>query len=135
MNRETANWLASVQYDLDTAEYMQKTRRYLYVIFMCHLSIEKTLKALVCEATNASPPRIHDLSKLAALANVTLEPSQAQFIAQLTDANITTRYPDDLAQMVSQYPRAVARTYLERTREVITCLRADPRLNPSSPTT
>ncbi len=75
VNRETQNWLAGAQYDLETAEHMLRTGRYLYVVFMCHLAIEKTLKALVCEATNASPPRIHDLQRLAALANVTLEPA------------------------------------------------------------
>jgi len=104
-------------------------------VFTCHLAIEKTLKALVCETTNTSPPRVHDLQRLAALANATLEPALAQFIAQLTDASITTRYPDDLDRMVAQYPESVARTYLERTQEVIRCVRADPRLQPPSPVT
>ncbi|MCC6444603.1 MAG: HEPN domain-containing protein [Armatimonadetes bacterium] len=55
MNPETANWLESARYDLETAEHMQKSGRYIYVVFMCHLAIEKTIKALVCEETQAAP--------------------------------------------------------------------------------
>lgn len=64
MNSETENWLATSAYDVETAEHMLTTGRYIYVVFMCHLAIEKALKALVCVATNASPPRIHDLKRL-----------------------------------------------------------------------
>src|SRR5438034_10717590 len=48
-------------YDLDTAEAMLKSRRHLYVVFMCHLAIEKTLKAVYAETRSRMPPRTHDL--------------------------------------------------------------------------
>ena len=41
-------WLNIADYDLDTAEAMHQTRRWLYVGFMCHQVIEKTLKAYWC---------------------------------------------------------------------------------------
>jgi len=135
VNPETRNWLAGAEYDLETAGHMLATGRCIYVVFMCHLAVEKVLKALVCEATNASPPRTHDLDRLLGMTSAALEPPLAQFVTQLSQASVTTRYPDDLARMVSQYPAAVAQTYLERTREVIACLKADPRLQPSSPAT
>jgi hypothetical protein len=46
-------------------------------------------------------------------------------------AFIATRYPADLAQLLTQYSAPVARTYLEQTREIITWLRQDPRLQTS----
>lgn len=130
MNPETRNWLASAEYDLDTAQQMLDSGRYIYVVFMCHLAVEKTLKALICESTKEAPPRSHDLPRLASLAKVALRPDLAQFIAQLTDASVSARYPDDLGEMVSRYPRQVSEDYLARTREVISWLRADPRLQP-----
>ena len=36
-------WLDIADYDLDTAEAMHQTGRWLYVAFMCHQVIEKTL--------------------------------------------------------------------------------------------
>jgi len=135
VNSETRNWLASAEYDLQTARDMLKSGRYLYVVFMCHLAIEKTLEALVCEATSAAPPRIHDLERLSQLAGVALAPRLEQFIAELTDASITTRYPEDLARMVSKYPESVASSYMQRTEEVTSWLASDPRLQPPSPAT
>lgn len=42
---KVAYWLDIADYDLDTAEAMYQTGRWLYVAFMCHQVIEKTLKA------------------------------------------------------------------------------------------
>jgi len=53
MKREMSNkfkppeeWAKQTEYDLKTAKAMFKTRRYIYAVFMCHLSIEKALKGL-----------------------------------------------------------------------------------------
>jgi HEPN domain-containing protein len=47
MKKEVKNWLDSAQYDLETAEHIFNAGRYIYTIFMCHLSLEKLLKAKV----------------------------------------------------------------------------------------
>ena len=39
-------WETSAEYDLLTAEAMQKAGRYLYVAFMCQQAIEKINKGL-----------------------------------------------------------------------------------------
>ena len=49
MRKDTANWIALTDYDIETARHMLETGRYLYVIFLCHLSLEKILKAHVAE--------------------------------------------------------------------------------------
>lgn len=41
-------WLDIAAYDIETAEAMYQTGRWLYVAFMCHQVIEKTLKAYWC---------------------------------------------------------------------------------------
>ncbi len=46
---------------MDTAEYMFQGGRYLYVVFMCHLSIEKALKGLYFEKLREIPPKVHNL--------------------------------------------------------------------------
>jgi HEPN domain-containing protein len=55
--KETRNWIESSEYDLKTAEHMMSAGRYLYVVFMCHLAIEKLLKAIVHETTGGLPPK------------------------------------------------------------------------------
>jgi len=43
---KVAYWIDIANYDIDTAEAMYQTGRWLYVAFMCHQAIEKTLKPI-----------------------------------------------------------------------------------------
>ena len=62
---KTAYWLDIADYDLDTAEAMHQTGRCLYVAFMCHQVIEKTLKAYWCATRDDDPPYTHNHKRLA----------------------------------------------------------------------
>ena len=128
MNKETKNWLEMVEYDITTARQMFKTGRYVYVIFMCHLAIEKSLKAVACEETNKVPPRTHDLIYLINLSQVKLTDALLDFVGMLNNAAVVTRYPEDLSKLVSSYPEQVTKEYLDKTQEVIKCIKQDPRL-------
>ncbi|SFR01548.1 HEPN domain-containing protein [Desulfoscipio geothermicus] len=123
MKPETVEWLDQVDYDLDTAESMLTTGRYVYTIFMCHLAIEKTLKALMVEKTGKMPPKIHNLIRLIKLGNAKLSSHQLKFVSRLSLAGVVTRYPENLRKAISDYPQPVAREYLKNTKEVIKCLK------------
>ena len=58
-------WLDIAEYDIDTAEAMYQTGRWLYVAFMCHQVIEKTLKAYWCATQPNDPPYTHNHKRLA----------------------------------------------------------------------
>ena len=45
MDDKVIYWVEMSDYDIETADAMQATGRYLYVGFMCHQTIEKILKA------------------------------------------------------------------------------------------
>ena len=57
MRKDTLNWIALANYDIETASHMLETGRYLYVIFLCHLALEKLLKAHVAEVTQTLPSK------------------------------------------------------------------------------
>jgi len=128
MKKETKNWLDMVDYDLITVKQMFETGRYVYVIFMCHMAIEKALKAIVCEETDKVPPKTHDLINLTGLGKVKLNPDLLDFIGMINNAGIVTRYPEDLSKLVSSYPIDIAKVYLEKTQKVIKCLKLSPAL-------
>lgn len=89
---------------------------------MCHLAIEKILKALVVKQTGQPPPKTHNLINLMKLGNAKLTDEQVKFVSRLSLAGIVTRYPDELNQALKEYPRSTASSYLKCTREVIKCL-------------
>jgi HEPN domain-containing protein len=47
--KQSEEWFKQADYDLETAETLLKTGRYIYAVFMCHLSIEKALKGLYAQ--------------------------------------------------------------------------------------
>ena len=89
-------WLESAEYDLQTARAMLETKRLLYVGFMCHQVIEKSLKGIyVSRNPDAELPYIHKLLRLANLSGVYDEMSDAQkeLLDTLSPLNIEARYP------------------------------------------
>lgn len=71
-------------------------------LFFGHLAIEKLLKALVVKQTNKLAPLIHDLNRLARLANILLTTEQQQELQMITSFNIAGRYDNDKIEFRKQ---------------------------------
>jgi len=123
MRKDTDNFIKSAEYDLHTAEFMLKSGRYIYVIFMCHLSLEKMLKAITTEITQKISPKSHNLIYLLKLGNIQLPSELFNFIAKINNASIVTRYPEDFSKILESYPESVAKEYLSKTKEIHECLK------------
>jgi HEPN domain-containing protein len=67
-----------------------------------HLAPEKALKALVRRATKDIAPRLHNLVRLAVLAQIPFQPDQIALLAIMNSFNIEGRYPDTLSLPPSQ---------------------------------
>jgi HEPN domain-containing protein len=65
MNEKVKYWVDLSDYDIDTADAMLKSARYLYVGFMCHQAIEKILKAYFVSVHQEAAPFTHSLSHIA----------------------------------------------------------------------
>ncbi|MBU4345922.1 MAG: HEPN domain-containing protein [Candidatus Omnitrophica bacterium] len=123
MNKAIENWIKSSEYDFKTSKAMYKGGRYIYVIFMCHLTIEKFLKAVVAKKTKKIPPKTHDLFYLIKLANLEIRPAHQKIISHLNQASIPTRYPEDIAKISKQYNKSVAERYLKETGNLLRWLK------------
>ncbi|OGW51891.1 MAG: hypothetical protein A2Y81_06750 [Nitrospirae bacterium RBG_13_43_8] len=123
MDKEVKNWVDSAHYDLETAAHLFNTGRYVYTIFMCHLSLEKILKAKVQEVTGKVPPKTHNLRYLVKLGKLEIPEDIFEFLSKLSDVSIPTRYPRDFNQLIESYKREAANEYLDKTKEVFEWLR------------
>ena len=111
---KTAYWLDIADYDLDTAEAMHQTGRWLYVAFMCHQVIEKTLKAYWNAVREDDPPYVHNHRRLAEGSGHydKMSDVQRRFLGQISNMNIEARYPE--------YKTGIARSLNEeKSREII----------------
>jgi len=127
-DKNIQNWLDMVEYDMVTAGKMLKTGRYVYVLFMCHLAIEKILKAAVAIKTQKPPPKTHDLIYLIGISDIKLPQGLMDFVGIINNTAIVTRYPEDLSALVSNYTRPVVRKYHEKTLELIECIKQELKL-------
>ena len=111
-------WKEMADYDLETAEAMFTTGRWLYVGFMCHQVIEKILKSYWCATQPTDPPYIHNLKRLSegsGLESIMTE-EQLEFMAQMMPLNIEARYPSYKEELMSALPPERCKEIIEQTK-------------------
>ena len=104
-------------YDFDTAKAMLETKRYLYVAFMCHQTIEKILKAYWSKVLEEPPLKIHSLSRLAEKSGLDKDMSEEQtdFIDELEPLNIEARYPSYKERLMKSLTADRCKKLIEQT--------------------
>ena len=122
MSGQAEEWLKQADYDLGTAEAMFRSRRYIYAIFMCHLCLEKALKGLLAKRGEI-PPKSHDLVFLLDRIGIDIPEQHADFLEMLNEVSVPTRYPEELAKLLAQYPRKRTAEIMGLCREVYEWLR------------
>lgn len=120
--------MISAEYDLGTAEHMLNTGRYIYVVFMCHLALEKMLKAISVETTKTPAPKTHNLLYLTKLAEINFPDKHLEFVSKINNASILTRYPEDFSKLIEVYPADIVAAYLKQTKDVISWLKQNEKL-------
>jgi HEPN domain-containing protein len=96
-------WFFQSDYDLETALQMLNTGRNVYCIFMYHLSLEKSLKALYIKKFSEFPPKIHSLMYFTGKIQLEISEEYLLFLEKIDSLSIVTRYPEDLRAMISLY--------------------------------
>ena len=124
MARSSEELLRQADYDMDTATYMFKGGRYMYAVFMCHLSIEKALKGLYTEKLRKEPPKTHNLLYLIERTKLELPKDLYDFVSTLNRVSVPTRYPDDLRRMLKDYDKKRTKEVLDQSKRVLQWLSA-----------
>ena len=127
MNKEEKidYWLSVADYDLETAEAMYSTGRWLYVAFMCHQVIEKTLKAYWSATQEDEPPYIHSHKRLADGSGLYAQMSEEQkdFLNVITTYNIEARYPETKEALARKLDKDACRNIIDRTQTLQTWIK------------
>ena len=126
--RNIANWIESSNYDIKTADHMFATKRYVYVLFMCHLATEKVIKALYEVIHEKIPPKTHNLVALLNAIELDVPEEQLQTIESLNDISIVTRYPEDIRALVKAFKKDRVGDYLNKTKVLFKWFKKDKRL-------
>jgi len=120
MDSKIKYWIELSDYDLETAEAMLQSKRYLYVGFMCHQTIEKAFKAYYTKLKSETAPSTHSLSYLAKQGDFyeLFSEMQKEFIDQIEPLNIEARYPSHKERLLKSLTDTKCRNIIISTKEI-----------------
>jgi len=120
MDDKVKYWIEISDYDLETAEAMLQSKRYLYVGFMCHQAIEKVFKAYFTYLKSETAPFSHSLSYIARKGEFydLFTEEQKNFIDQIEPMNIEARYPSHKERLLKSLTKEICTDILKRTKEL-----------------
>lgn len=107
-------WRDLSDYDIVTAKHMFQTKRYPYCLFLCHLSVEKLLKALLVFQVKRHAPRTHNLVDLAKDTGIEFSENQKNLLADLTEFNLEARYPEWEKEFYKQATKRYTENYFNQ---------------------
>ena len=93
----------------------------MHGLFLCHLVVEKSIKALVVKATNEIAPRSHNLIFLSELAKLEFEEDDEIFLGILMKYQLQGRYPDYNPVLPDKIKVS---EYLMKTEKIMTWLQS-----------
>jgi HEPN domain-containing protein len=119
-------WLETAQYDLDTADAMYASGRWLYVVFMCQQAVEKLVKGLYLLYVDDNIPKTHNI-------RVLIEKFEDQLPEAVTDKRydlfedltihyLNGRYADYKRKLSERLSKTTATDFLNTTKEVFAWL-------------
>lgn len=94
INEQIEYWVSTAEHDLPVAESLFEKGHYVWCLFIGHLILEKIIKAHFVKDTEHTPPKIHDLVKLANRTKLHLTQEQLEFLLRVNNFNLENRYPD-----------------------------------------
>jgi len=114
-------WIELAEYDLETAKVMLKSKRLLYVGFMCHQAIEKITKGYFEKYKATSAPYTHNISKISKEAGLYdfFNDEQLDLIDLLDPMNVGTRYPQDKAKLEKSLTEEKCKVILQETEVLL----------------
>jgi HEPN domain-containing protein len=120
MTKRTKYWIGIADYDIETAKAMLVSKRFLYVGFMCHQTIEKVIKAYYCSKNNDTPPFTHNLKSLAERCDLLplFSDEQLNFIEELLPMNIEARYPAHKTKLIKLLTKTKCVEIIKQTEDL-----------------
>jgi HEPN domain-containing protein len=114
VEKQVAFWRKEAEEAWATAQdLVERDRRISFGLFFAHLTLEKIIKAHVWRVRKIAPPKVHNLIRLAEIAEISLDETNKKVLAEINEFNIAGRYSDMLLPPPSFEE---AKQYLQRAK-------------------
>ena len=118
MSDKTKYWLDLATEDIEIAQRLLD--KPLYSGFLCHLAVEKALKAKI-ESVGEEPLKIHNLVRLAEIGGIfdAMTEEQVVFLDVLNPLQIEGRYPSYKQQIASSLTPEKCADMIAQAKEMV----------------
>ena len=127
MDDKIKYWLDLSDEDINVAQVLLEGEKYLYSGFMCHLAVEKALKAVIAQdcTDDEIPPNWHNLTKLAIRAKIfeKMSGEQQDFLEDLNPLQIEARYPEYKSKIAEKLSKENCVKLIENTEEMLSWIK------------
>ena len=110
-------WIELADQDLPVAESLFKNGHFMWCLYIGHLILEKALKAKYVKDNEITPPKVHDLLKLAKSTKLNLTTENEEFLNRVTDFNIEARYTDYKSKFYKLCTKEFTETNFSKIKE------------------
>ena len=117
-------WLKSSDDDFEVMNSLYEREHFVWSLFLGHLALEKLLKAYYAKKAGMEIPRIHNLTKIAAMSGLALSEDQKDLLDEVTTFNIKARYPDYKNRFAAVATQSFAEHYIIKIEEFRKWLKA-----------
>lgn len=120
LEKQIEYWRQGADDEMEAAEGLFSLRKYRQALFFAHLSIEKIIKAHITIKTKKVPPKIHNLGRLAEIAELSPPEDIARFLKRFDIYQIETRYPNTF---ITELKKEKAASTLAEAKRVLEWIR------------
>jgi HEPN domain-containing protein len=120
LNEKVKYWYTLASEDMEVAQGLLDIGKLLYAGFICHLAVEKALKAKI-ESIGETPLKIHNLIRLAEMGGLLdiMTEKQVDLLKLLNPLQIEARYPAYKQQIAEILTTEQCEDMLNQARELI----------------
>ena len=111
-------WIDASDIDYRAMNNLYASKDYVWALFLGHLIIEKLLKGLAAKKGVTSVLKIHDLNKLARVAQLEIDEQMKDLLDVLTSFNIEARYPDYKKEFYKKCTADFSSNYIIKINEL-----------------
>ena len=118
MAKVVAHWLSTSDDDFKTMGKLYDAQSYHWALFLGHISIEKLLKGCYVKHQGKYASTIHNLYRLAELANIELSDQYSDWLDTITSFNINARYDSYKREFYNLCTQEYTEAWINRIMEL-----------------
>lgn len=124
IEEQISYWTETAEEDLKSVDSIFNSGNYMWSLFIGHLVIEKILKAHFVAFNKTTPPKIHNLVKLSENLNLQLDEEKIEFLENLNNFQLDTRYPDYKRTIYKLCTKEFTELKLTKIKEIYSWLKS-----------